>query len=84
MTNQNWNDDARNMIKGLIASKGLSVDELVKRLAAIGIQDTARGVYGKLHRGTFSFVFFLQVLKALNIEMNFRSEERRVGKECRL
>ncbi|REG51053.1 hypothetical protein B0G80_7537 [Paraburkholderia sp. BL6669N2] len=44
--------------------KGVSYEDLSHRLVASGVRESARSIEGKVHRGTFRFTFFLQVLSA--------------------
>jgi hypothetical protein len=41
---------------------------LASRLQAIGVQQTERSIANKMSRGTFSFAFVLQCLKAIGAE----------------
>lgn len=40
------------------------------RLAAIGVDESYKGVANKINRRTFSFVFFIQCMKTLGRERN--------------
>lgn len=61
-----WAQEARGLLKSLLARQNVSQEELVIKLRAIGVEESLAGVRGKLHRGTFSFAFVLQVMKALD------------------
>ncbi|WP_157871352.1 DUF6471 domain-containing protein [Pseudodesulfovibrio piezophilus] len=52
----------------MLARSGVIYDELVSRLAVIGVEETVQGIKGKLHRGTFSFFWVLQCCRALDIK----------------
>ena len=46
---------------------------LVAKLAAIGIKDNEMAIASRISRGKFSFIFFLQCMKALGVrEVEFR------------
>ncbi|WP_230405298.1 DUF6471 domain-containing protein [Undibacterium rugosum] len=60
-----WSEKAANKLKAELRLSGIGYDELVVRLAQIGVQDTYKGVANKITRGRFTFVFFLQCMKAL-------------------
>jgi hypothetical protein len=62
----NWSDKAANKLKAELRLSGVSYDELVTRLARIGVEDTYKGVANKITRGRFTFAFFLQCMKALD------------------
>lgn len=62
-----WNSKAANLIKAELKLAGIGYEELGCRLAEIGVQETYKGIASKINRGTFSFVFFIQCMKALGI-----------------
>jgi hypothetical protein len=45
--------------------RGISYAELARRLASIGVQDTAVNLRNKVARGRFSAVFLVQCLRAI-------------------
>jgi hypothetical protein len=53
-------------MKAAIKRGDLTYEQLVERLGRIGIVETVPSVKNKLARGTFSFVFVLQVMRALD------------------
>ena len=65
-TQKTWTQEARNVLKALLVRQNISQEELAKKLNAIGIEESVAGIRGKLHRGTFSFAFVLQVMRALD------------------
>lgn len=71
-----WNEEqARNTLKALLASQGLKVADLADRLDDIGVQETQKSIYGKLQRGSFSFAWFVLVLRALGLEIHFKPSD---------
>lgn len=64
-----WQKKAVNLLKAEIIRKGLSYDELSEALLKIGIKKTPNNINVTLNRGTFSFVFFLQCAKAINLDL---------------
>ncbi|WP_395008986.1 DUF6471 domain-containing protein [Undibacterium sp.] len=67
-----WENEARRIVKAELARRGLTYERLAKRLKTIGINETERSIANKMSRGTFSFVFFLQCMKAVgNHEVAF-------------
>ncbi|MBU3695432.1 DUF6471 domain-containing protein [Dechloromonas sp.] len=60
-----WENEARLLLKAEIVRRGVTYGVLAKRLQAMGVHDSVRSIANKMSRGTFSFVFFLQCMKAL-------------------
>jgi hypothetical protein len=60
-----WCKEARNILRSQIVRSGVSSGQLVGLLKAVGVNETVSGLKGKMHRGSFSFVFFIQVMRAL-------------------
>ncbi|MBB6054472.1 DUF6471 domain-containing protein [Tolumonas osonensis] len=67
MNEQTWNQRATNLLKSQMVLAGMSYEELIQRLAAIGVDESYKGIANKINRGTFSFVFFMQCMKALGV-----------------
>lgn len=65
MTDVEWSSAACNLLKSELARAGVGYEELVRRLAAIGIEESYKGIAAKINRGTFSFAFFMQCMQAL-------------------
>jgi hypothetical protein len=66
MSKSAWAVEASNILKGTIKRSGITYEQLAERLLRNGISETVPSIKNKLARGTFSFVFVLQVLKALD------------------
>jgi len=64
---EEWNGRATNLLKSEMARAGVDYEELINRLQAFGIDESYKGLANKINRGAFSFVFFLQCMKALGI-----------------
>jgi hypothetical protein len=62
-----WNDIASIKLREHLVRKKVSYKMLSALLEDIGINETERAIQGKLARGTFSFAFFLQCMKALGV-----------------
>ena len=65
LSEEEWLHLARKIIKLELAKGDTTYEELVQRLEALGVNETYAGVTNKISRGTFSFAFFLQCMKAL-------------------
>lgn len=59
---------AKNLLKGELKRRGVSYQQLVERLAPLGVQETERNLANKLSRGGFSAAFFLQCLQAIGVQ----------------
>lgn len=60
-----WNMEARRILKGELARKDIGYKRLSQLLSEIGINESASAITNKLSRGSFSFAFFLQCMKAI-------------------
>lgn len=67
--NVEYEDKAREMVREAMRSKGVTVDQLTARLAAIGVDMSSGGVANKISRGGFSSAFLLQCLAAMELEI---------------
>lgn len=65
-----WQTLATNIIKAELARRGVGYNDLQQKLASIGINETANSINVKINRGSFSFIFFLQIMKAINAKVN--------------
>ncbi len=54
--------------------------QLAKLLQASGVEETTRSIANKVSRGTFSFVFFLQVMRVLGVrDVSLKPTEETAG-----
>ena len=60
-----WEKEAKQLLKSELARSGVSYKVLVSKLEAIGVEDTEGAIANKIARGKFSFVFFLQCMRAI-------------------
>lgn len=74
MSDINWKKKASSVIKTELAKKDMGYDDLVERLSEIDINESAGNIATKLNRGTFSFLYALQIFKALGLK-NLRLED---------
>ena len=68
MTQEEWNRLATNLLKSELAKAGIGYEELIRRLAGFGVEESYKGIANKINRGAYSFAFFMQCMKALNIQ----------------
>jgi len=66
-TNREWQEAVKGMIRAELARRNLSYRILAERLAAIGVIETERNLSNKINRGTFTAVFFFQIMKAIGV-----------------
>lgn len=69
MTDEQWRDLAKRIIKVELKRQSLTYDDLSKLLAEMGVDESETSIRNKVSRGTFSFVFALQAMKAIGIEL---------------
>ena len=63
-----WEEEAKRVLKAELARAGVSHKVLVARLEALGVDDNTAALASRITRGKFSFVFFLQCMRALGVE----------------
>ena len=69
MNDNEWKSNAKNILKAELTRLGVSYDMLVVKLNAIGVEENYNTVNTKINRGSFSFIFFVQCMKALEIKL---------------
>ena len=60
-----WEAKARGLLRAEMAKQGLTYNQLVERLKAVGVTDDERNLRNKVSRGKFTAAFLLQCLAAL-------------------
>ncbi len=65
MTDGEWHDLVKGMLKAEVKRRNLTYDQLSAKLAEIGVEETSRNLRNKVSRGGFSAVFLVQCLKAM-------------------
>ncbi|HEX2526587.1 MAG TPA: DUF6471 domain-containing protein [Geminicoccus sp.] len=65
MHDQEWLDLVKGMLKAEMKRRNMTYDQLVAKLAEIGVTENSQNVRTKISRGGFSAVFFVQCLKAM-------------------
>ena len=65
---------AKTIIKTELVKRDIDYPELADMMQKIGIDENRNNLSNKINRGTFSFIFVLQVFEALGIE-NIRLED---------
>jgi hypothetical protein len=65
VTDREWHDLVKGMLRAEMARRGITYDQLVAKLAEIGVKEEPKNVRNKVARGGFSAVFFVQCLTAI-------------------
>ena len=65
LSDKEWRQLAKKILKVEMARKDWSYEELLQALEVVGVKETYASVSNKINRGAFSFIFFLQCLKAM-------------------
>jgi hypothetical protein len=60
-----YEEKAKNLLKGELKRKGVTYAQLAEKLAGIGIQETERNLANKISRGGFTAAFLIQCLEAV-------------------
>lgn len=64
MTEADWADRAKRLLKAELTRADITYEALAERLTASGMPETKASVASKLSRGTFSASFMLAALRA--------------------
>jgi hypothetical protein len=62
---QEYEEKAKNLLKGELKRRGVTYAQLVEKLAALGLQETERNLANKISRGGFTGAFLIQCLEAI-------------------
>lgn len=73
MNQNDWNEQAKRLLKSELVRRGITNDELVGLLGGIYVEETKASIDSKISRGTFSAAFLLQCLNAIGCK-SFVSE----------
>lgn len=68
METQDWKSNAKNILKSELARKGVDYETLAKKLKELGIEENYNSINTKINRGSFTFQFFLQCMKAIGVD----------------
>ncbi len=63
-----WEEQAKGLLRGEMARRGVTYAQLADKLVAIGVDDNERNLRNKVSRGKFTAGFLLQCLTALGVE----------------
>jgi len=68
IVNMDWKKEAKFIIKKELLKQDIDYVKLCELLKEIGVDENAGNIANKLSRGTFSFIFALQIFKAIDLE----------------
>ena len=68
MSEVDFKKEASKIIKIELTKQDLDYEQLVQKMKDIGVDETKANIANKLHRGTFSFAYALQIFKALGLK----------------
>lgn len=60
-----WNREAKRLLRAELVRRQIGYKQLAVLLEGLGVGETERSIANKISRGAFTFVFFLQCMKAL-------------------
>lgn len=63
-----WAHEAKGILRAELDRRAMTYARLAKLLQAHDIPETTRSLANKISRGSFSFVFFLQVMRVLGVK----------------
>lgn len=64
-----WKQEARRLLRAQLALKDVTYKGLSRALLSVGVDEEPKVLANKIARGTFSFSFFLQCMRALDIDV---------------
>ncbi len=62
-----WATEAKGLLRAELGRRAVTYKKLARLLQAAHIHETERSLANKISRGSFSFVFFLQVMRVLGV-----------------
>jgi len=72
MSEEDWNNQAKNILKAELVRQDIKYDELILRLNKMGVSENYKALANKINRGRFTFVFFMQCMEAINKKIEIR------------
>jgi hypothetical protein len=72
MEEKNWNQEATSILKAELVRQNIKYDELILRLKKLGVEENYKGIANKINRGSFTFVFFMQCMEAINKKIELK------------
>lgn len=60
-----WKTISKSILKSELSKKSIDYNQLSTKLSYLGISESPANINSKINRGTFSFTFFVQCMKAI-------------------
>jgi microsomal dipeptidase-like Zn-dependent dipeptidase len=67
-TDQQWENKVKGLLKAELKRRNVTYQELVGKLAALGVSETPENIANKISRGKFTAVFLMQCLEAIDCQ----------------
>lgn len=67
ISDESWDQLVKNMLRAEMMRRGMSYEQLVKRLADLGIEENVLNLRNKVARGRFTASFFTQCMIAIGV-----------------
>lgn len=67
--NLQFEEKAKGLIRDAMRARGVTLEDLTRRLSNIGVNMSKGGVANKISRGGFSAAFLLQCMDALDVDL---------------
>lgn len=65
MTESDWQERVKGLLKAELKRRGISYKQLAEKLEELGVHENDRNIANKLARGGFSAVFLIQCFEAI-------------------
>lgn len=69
MSEDQWADKAKRLLRAEMVKRGVSYDDLVERLHQMGIEETSVNIRNKVARGKFMASFLLECFAAMGVQV---------------
>ncbi len=69
ITDEAWEATVKNILRGEMVRRGATYEDLVAKLAELGVNENVLNLRNKISRGRFTAPFFAQCMVALGVEM---------------
>lgn len=67
-TDQQWENKVKGLLKAELKRRNVTYQELVEKLAVLGVTETPENIANKISRGKFTAVFLMQCLEAIGCQ----------------
>ena len=68
MNEIDWKEKVKYLLKKELRNRNITYGELAEKLKEIGVDENAHNINIKISRGTFSAIFLIQCLEAIECE----------------